>query len=62
MREVTFYVGTNKTVSSEVSKTFTFQELDIDESLKGEELQEELNEALLTWMWENIYTDIRIKD
>lgn len=52
-KTVTFSVSTGY-VGSKREETFTFDELGIDESLQGEELENELQERFEEWVWENI--------
>jgi len=52
-KTVTFSVSTGY-VGSKREETFTFDELGIDESLQGEELENELQEQFNEWVWENI--------
>ena len=61
MKKITFSVSTGY-VGSERKETFTLEELNIDESLEGEELEKEIEEAYMEWLWENIYTSHYVED
>lgn len=60
MKKVTFSVSTGY-VGSRRTETFTFDELGIDESLEGEELEKELEVAHQEWLWENIDTNYYVE-
>lgn len=60
MRKVTFTVSTGF-VGSRKTDTYTLEQLGIDESLEGEELEKELEEAHKEWIWDNIDTSFIIE-
>lgn len=53
MKKVHFSVNMN-TQGAHREKTFTFEELNIDENLTGDELDTALGEAYNEWVWDHL--------
>ncbi|MGM0845760.1 MAG: hypothetical protein ACQEUT_12345 [Bacillota bacterium] len=40
--------------NSEIQQTFTYEELNIDESLSNKEIEKRVHEIFKVWIWDNI--------
>ena len=60
-KKVTFSVSTGY-VGSERKETYSLEELGIDESLEGAELEKELEAEYEDWIWNNINSSFWITE